>query len=189
MNLLSYLYEEGMKIEPEHYVPILPMVLVNGAEGIATGYSTFIPQFNPLDIIEALKEKMKGNSFPRLRPYYKGFEGKFIDSGSGYSCEGNCYIKDDTHDPILVIDELPVQKWTKDYKVFLESLIEEEVIEDMREYHTHNRVKFELLIPSLSYIENMEGGLMKFFKLTSSFSTANYVLYDHTGKIRRYEDE
>jgi len=43
MNLLSYLYEEGMKIEPEYYVPILPMVLVNGAEGIATGYSTYIP--------------------------------------------------------------------------------------------------------------------------------------------------
>lgn len=43
MNLLSYLYEEGAKIEPEFYVPIIPMVLVNGAEGIATGYSTNIP--------------------------------------------------------------------------------------------------------------------------------------------------
>lgn len=43
MNLLVYLYEEGKKIEPENYVPIIPMVLVNGAEGIATGYSTMIP--------------------------------------------------------------------------------------------------------------------------------------------------
>jgi len=51
MNLLCYLYEEGKKIEPEYYVPIIPMVLVNGAEGIATGYSTNIPQFNPIDVV------------------------------------------------------------------------------------------------------------------------------------------
>jgi len=54
MNLLCYLYEEGKKIEPEFYVPIIPMVLVNGAEGIATGYSTNIPQFNPADIVDQI---------------------------------------------------------------------------------------------------------------------------------------
>lgn len=58
-----------------------------------------------------------------------------------------------------------MQKWTKDYKQFLETLMEAEVIEDMREYHTHNRVRFELLIPSLDHIEREEGGFMKFFKL------------------------
>jgi len=41
--LLSYIEEEGMSIEPNYYVPILPMALVNGAEGIGTGWSTYIP--------------------------------------------------------------------------------------------------------------------------------------------------
>lgn len=41
--VLQYLEEEGQSIEPVHYLPIIPMVLVNGAEGIGTGWSTFIP--------------------------------------------------------------------------------------------------------------------------------------------------
>jgi DNA topoisomerase II len=130
------------------------MVLVNGAEGIATGYSTFIPQYNPFDIVEALKEKMKGQSFSRLHPYYKGFNGVMRENGEdSYICEGTYHMKENTDEPILVIDELPIYKWTKDYKQFLETLIDEGVIEDMREYHSHNRVRFELLIPRIDLIE------------------------------------
>jgi DNA topoisomerase-2 len=40
-----------MKIEPQYYVPIIPLVLCNGAEGIGTGWMTSIPNFNPLDIV------------------------------------------------------------------------------------------------------------------------------------------
>jgi DNA topoisomerase-2 len=41
--LLIYIEEEGLTIEPEYYVPVLPTILVNGAEGIGTGWSTNIP--------------------------------------------------------------------------------------------------------------------------------------------------
>lgn len=58
--MLNYLNEEGMSIEPEYYAPIIPMVLVNGAEGIGTGWSTMIPQYSPLDMIENLKAKLNG---------------------------------------------------------------------------------------------------------------------------------
>ena len=50
-QILDYMYEDGLRIEPECYYPIIPMVLVNGAEGIGTGFSTKCPQFNPVDII------------------------------------------------------------------------------------------------------------------------------------------
>lgn len=53
--VLDFLYEEGQKIEPRFYVPVIPTVLVNGSEGIGTGWSSFIPNFNPRDIIENLK--------------------------------------------------------------------------------------------------------------------------------------
>lgn len=42
-NLLDYIQEEGMSIEPINYVPVIPTVLVNGADGIGTGWSTNIP--------------------------------------------------------------------------------------------------------------------------------------------------
>ena len=38
--LLNFQYDDNQRIEPEWYCPILPMVLVNGAEGIGTGWST-----------------------------------------------------------------------------------------------------------------------------------------------------
>lgn len=49
--LLEYIEEEGQKIEPKYYVPIIPLVLVNGAEGIGTGWSTFIPCYSPSTIV------------------------------------------------------------------------------------------------------------------------------------------
>ena len=46
--LLNYIEEEGQRIEPTYYVPILPLVLVNGSEGIGTGWSTSIPCYSPI---------------------------------------------------------------------------------------------------------------------------------------------
>ena len=36
------------------------MVLVNGAEGIGTGWSTYIPNYNPRDIVANLKRLLAG---------------------------------------------------------------------------------------------------------------------------------
>ena len=58
-QLLS-LYEDNMKIEPEWYCPILPMVLVNGCDGIGTGYSTYVPNFDPREIVANIKRMMTG---------------------------------------------------------------------------------------------------------------------------------
>ena len=58
--LLKSLYDDNNRIEPEWYVPIIPMVLVNGAEGIGTGWSTKIPNYDPREIISNLKRLMAG---------------------------------------------------------------------------------------------------------------------------------
>mgnify|MGYP003332056836 CR=1 FL=1 len=50
--ILNYLNDDGVLIEPEYFYPILPTLLVNGTEGIGTGFSTSIPCYNPLKIVE-----------------------------------------------------------------------------------------------------------------------------------------
>ena len=41
------------------------------------------------------------------------------------------------------MDELPIRKWTRDYKTFLEDLIQkDELVKDMREFHKDNTVDF-----------------------------------------------
>jgi DNA topoisomerase II len=58
--LLHYLRDDNVKIEPEWYIPIIPMVLVNGAEGIGTGWSTKIPNYDVREIVNNLRRMMDG---------------------------------------------------------------------------------------------------------------------------------
>merc|ERR1719261_357578 len=73
--ILNYLDEDGQRIEPEWYAPIIPMVLVNGAMGIGTGWSTSVPNYNPLVIIENLRRHLRGEQMHSLQPWYRGFTG------------------------------------------------------------------------------------------------------------------
>lgn len=59
-NVLRFLFEENQRIEPEWYCPIIPMVLINGAEGIGTGWSTKVPNYNPRDIVENIRRLIRG---------------------------------------------------------------------------------------------------------------------------------
>ncbi|AQK54493.1 DNA topoisomerase 2 [Zea mays] len=72
--LLNYLNEDGQSIEPTWYMPILPMVLVNGSEGIGTGWSTYIPNYNPRDILANLRRLLNGESTVPMHPWYRGFK-------------------------------------------------------------------------------------------------------------------
>jgi DNA topoisomerase-2 len=66
-------------VEPEYYAPIIPMVLVNGAEGIGTGWSTNIPNYNPLDLIKQIKRRLAGQPFEQIHPWYKHFDGEIYE--------------------------------------------------------------------------------------------------------------
>lgn len=72
-GLLDYLVEEGMSIEPEYYLPTIPMVLVNGADGIGTGWSTQIPNYNPADIVDNLRRMMNNEEVEKMSPWFRGF--------------------------------------------------------------------------------------------------------------------
>ena len=75
-NILTYLNDDGLYVEPIYYAPIIPMILVNGSKGIGTGFSTEILCYNPLDIIHYLQLKLTSQE-PCIDfiPYYDGFTG------------------------------------------------------------------------------------------------------------------
>ena len=80
--IYEYKYEEGVKVEPIYYIPIIPMVLVNGASGIGTGWSTDIPGFDPKELTRLVIELINGDrgriTALDLPAYWKGFKGKVI---------------------------------------------------------------------------------------------------------------
>jgi len=82
--ILKYLNDDGVFIEPEHFYGIIPMILCNGCTGIGSGFSTEIACYNPLEIVDNLKNMMKGEYEPneptKLKPWYNKFKGKITDN-------------------------------------------------------------------------------------------------------------
>ncbi|THU96457.1 type II DNA topoisomerase [Dendrothele bispora CBS 962.96] len=74
--LLNSQTEENKVIKPEWYMPVLPMVLVNGAEGIGTGWSTNIPCYNPIDIVANIRRLMNDEEVAPMHPWWRGFKGE-----------------------------------------------------------------------------------------------------------------
>lgn len=56
------------------YMPILPTILVNGSEGIGTGWSTYIPNYNPRDIVANLRRLLNDEPMVPMDPWYRGFK-------------------------------------------------------------------------------------------------------------------
>ena len=120
--LLRYLQDDGIEIEPEWFMPVLPMVLVNGCEGIGTGYSTFIPPYNPKDIVGNLLRVLDDKEPLPMTPYYRGFNGDLVETEPGsYMTSGKWERVSETQ---IRITELPVGTGVTTYKEFLESLID-----------------------------------------------------------------
>lgn len=75
MDILTSIIDEGIEYEPETYYPIFPLAVVNGAYGIGTGWSTFMPKHNPVDVCYWLISKAKGEIPRTFLPWYRGFKG------------------------------------------------------------------------------------------------------------------
>ena len=76
--------DDGEPIEPTFYIPIIPMILVNGSDGIGTGFSTNVPAYNPKDIIQNIRNLLRGKDVYDMTPWYKDFKGTIekIDSNT-----------------------------------------------------------------------------------------------------------
>eukprot|EP00804_Cyclotella_cryptica_P008042 CCRYP_004548-RA/>CCRYP_004548-RA protein AED:0.12 eAED:0.22 QI:0/0.6/0/1/1/1/6/0/1916 len=192
--LLNYLNDDGLSIEPEYYVPVIPMVLVNGSEGIGTGYSSTIQNHSPRDIIANIRRMLHGQEPEMMHPYFTGFSGEiFAERGKkegSYTVKGKIERKDDT---TLLITELPIGKWTQDYKAFLEAMVSGNdkntgEISDFKENHTDTTVSFTVSAPkeNIDAFEKVKDGLYSKFKLSTTISTKNMTAFDVNGKLHRY---
>ena len=198
-NILSYLSDDGQSVEPIYYVPIIPMVLINGAKGIGTGFSTDIMSYNPLQIINRMELMLKKDINYKLisiDPYYQGFTGNIekLDNGKKYLITGSYEIINDNK---IKINELPIGTWTQDYKEFLETLIDpkkkDNIVKDFNDNSTDMIVNFmiefkpgtlkELLDKK---IEHGMNGIYKFLKLYSIHSTTNMHLFNNKEQLKKY---
>ncbi len=212
-DVLRYNDDDGFIVEPDYYVPIIPMILVNGSEGIGTGWSSFIPSFNPIEIIGSIRlmienykaDKPLQEALPELRPWFRGYTGSIekLDE-KRYISRGKFNVVNDT---TVEITELPIRVWTDKYKEFLESITidtgkekkvkKKEYIRNYTSQCTDSSVHFRITmhaddLDDLTYYkeQNDEGQnpFEKVFKLTNKISTTNMVMYDADGFLKKYDN-
>lgn len=115
--VLNHLQEDGKSVEPETFFPILPMVLVNGAHGIGTGFSTSVPRYNPVDICKNLLRLLDGEEMEEIIPWYQGFNGHIEkEKEKVYRVCGTFDIKDSS---TINVTEIPIcgfYCWQNDYE-------------------------------------------------------------------------
>ena len=169
-DVLKYRDDDGLPVEPEWYAPVLPMLLVNGARGIGTGYSTNIPPCNPKVLKQMLKDHLNGAPLTTpLTPYFEGFKGRYTEEGVV-----GAYRKDGTD---FVITELPPGEWTADYREWLEKELAEGRIKDFSDTSTDQDICIRI-----KGIE--EAALVK--SLTVKVKTTNMHAFNHKGVITKY---
>jgi DNA gyrase/topoisomerase IV subunit B len=92
---------EGTAVEPEWLPSVIPMHMVNGFRGIATGYSTFGANHNPFDCIDWCETKCKGGEPKPLIPWYNGFTGEVKVANIDWSEEKKGNLDGDEEDSEL----------------------------------------------------------------------------------------
>ncbi|XP_066487440.1 DNA topoisomerase 2-alpha [Tiliqua scincoides] len=190
-SVLKFLYDDNQRVEPEWYIPIIPMVLINGAEGIGTGWSCKIPNYDIREVVNNIRRMLDGDEPLPMFPSYKNFKGTIDALGqSQYLVNGEVSILDST---TIEISELPVRTWTQVYKEqVLEPMLNgtektPPLITDYKEYHTDTTVKFIIKMSEQKLVEAEAAGLHKVFKLQTPLSCNNMVLFDHVGCLKKYE--
>ena len=200
--ILNYLDDDGYKVEPQFYVPIVPTVLINGALGIGTGFSTFINNYNLLDIIKWLEDKLNcKETNDEFIPYYNGFKGTIEKQNEKFLIKG-CY--DHITNKKLRITELPIGTWTDDYKQYLETLINIDkkskskivnnvTIKDYNDLSTDKDVNIE--VEFTNDYTNLEkdkkdgiNELEKLLKLTTTTTTTNMHLFDKDNNLVKFDN-
>jgi DNA topoisomerase-2 len=213
--VLEYQNDDGQSVEPIYYCPIIPMILVNGTKGIGTGFSTDVPCYNPRELAECIRAKLRGentdNLIDRMCPYYHGFRGTINKLMTNKYIIKGCYTK--VGPDTIQITELPIGCWTSEYKQFLENNMMTDgkrckksdskksdskkainIVKDYVDLSTDTVVDFTITLQK-GWLAKLEkevydgayNGIEKMFKLFAYCSTSNMHLFDECENLKKYE--
>lgn len=143
-KLLSQQEFEGTIIEPKFFVPVLPLVLVNGSEGVGTGFAQKILPRKPSDLIKCIIKYLKHKKIDTslLDVYYNGFTGEYRNLGNGKWEIRGCIDRLNTSS--FNITELPIGISLQQYIKVLDKLENDKVIKSYIDKSEDNKFLFEV---------------------------------------------
>lgn len=199
--ILNYTEDDGLTVEPDTYMPVVPLLAINGCVGIGTGFSTDIPPHHPMSIVKMLRDRLEGklNTLAglTLQPWWFGFRGTVTAQNEDTWITKGLYTMDDVKRSVT-ITELPVGTWTKDYKVFLDELSSGDkawlgddgkpILKSFDDLYDDDTVNFVLYFEA-DFYEDIKADHAEFekrFKLTTSWRLSNMTCFDDQMRIVKY---
>jgi len=168
--------------EPKCYLPTIPWVLVNGAEGIAVGFATYILPRDPEKIKNYIRSRLEEkNSHYHFEPYFKDFKGKITkDPNSNSWIMEGCF--EQIKNGLIKITELPIGFDREKYVAYLEKLLERK---DIKDYDEDCKKNFGFTVKVGKDLTSEE--IISLLRLRTTF-TENIVVIDNENKLRQFED-
>jgi len=184
-HLLTYTLDDGDKVEPDFYVPILPTILGNGCTaGIGTGWSCSVPCHDFEIIAQKVKDWLNDqeNFTLDIPPHFNKFKGRIEKiSDNKYQSYGILEtVESKKKNKMYQITELPIFTWTNKYKEELESMLENKKIKSLKNYSTADTVHF-IFEPQDDFIPTLEN-----MKLISQINSTNMVLFTQKTKLQKF---
>ena len=193
--ILNYLEDEGNSIEPSTFVPVIPMVLVNGCNGIGYGWSSTVQKYNPRDVLQLSRLFLDGMDTQAIQPWAFGHVGQVERVDDVYKSHGQYHVEGST----ITITELPIGTWTNPYMAFLEDKL---LIRDRKDKPKYKYQPFIEHIDKLSddtsvhivlhcntaALEPYRNQLDKVLKLTDTLRVNNMHLFSEDGQLLHYRD-
>ena len=170
--VLEYVFDDGQQVEPECYVPIVPMILVNGAEGIGTGFSCYVPPYDLSILKHNILCALQQVAMVPMVPHFKGFKGKVTKTKDHTWVLEGVVVKEGSQ---LHVTELPPGKWIQDFKEHLDDLVEKGTILKFENHSTETTPDFRIW-----------GGDAKDLGLTKTIHTSNMYLIGPNGAVKKY---
>jgi DNA topoisomerase-2 len=183
VNLLHQTFE-GEEIEPKFFVPVLPLVAINGSEGLSVGYAQKILPRSLSDVLSYVNSKINGNETPILTPHYNGQ--KFVvEQGETHNQWIFKGIVKRISAGTLEIQAIPLGYDLATYKGVLDKLEEDKVI---KSYDDLSDGEFKFLVKvDKSFADNDEDWILTKLKLIKKVSE-NYTCIDENNRIVEFNN-
>lgn len=167
-------YDEK-SLEPLYLLPKLPLMLLNGAEGIGTGFSSSIPSFHHKDIIASMISYIETGRPKKMKPFFHHYRDSFNIETSGRMIFS---LKVEKIGDQFVITEIPRGYDAARIYKFLNKFVDSGDLKDYLDFSENNEIHIQLLFKK-SQIPTLEE-VQKNFKLETSF-VPNYTLISERG--------
>ena len=187
--VLHYEQEDGQDVEPTFFCGVVPMLLVNGARGIGSGFSTHVHPARLPDVVDRIRRHLSAGTAFRdmepLRPHYVGFKGAVAprDDRPGVFEARGIWRREGARK--LVVTELPPHVKTND---FVKAARNHDAVARVVNDSTEHDVRVEVMATSDDVWRDDAAVLGVLPDLVRELSTRNMHCLDHTGAVRKYED-